>query len=132
MSDPLDDHEELLFRQVHPNFVVDGQLSSQPFQPTDKDADKLSVDRSSLTDAAASHALFVENGFSSVAVYALSVKEFSDQDLPCVSDPLPSAEKLKANPAHAYADYSGHGASKQKAIAKRLKQKAIGRGRQHP
>lgn len=132
MSDTLPDDDELLFRQVHPNFVVDGQLSSQPFQPTDKDANKLSVDRSSLTDAASSHALYVANGFASAGVYALSVGEFGKETLPCVSDPLPATEVSQANPAHAVADYSAHSSSKQKTIAKRLKQKAIERGQKHP
>ncbi len=132
MSTPLPDEDELLFRQVHPNFVVDGQLSSQPFQPTEKDDNKLSVDRASLTNAASSHALYVANGFSSAGVYALSVKEFSSEALPCVSDPLPATAELQANAAHAFADYSSHKPSKQKTIAKRLKQKAIARGQKHP
>ncbi|WP_125255468.1 hypothetical protein [Brevundimonas fluminis] len=132
MADKLDDDNELLFRQVHPNFVVDGQLSSQPFQPSVKDDNKLSVDRSSLTTAADSHSLYTSNGFESVAVYAVNVAEFGAEALPCVSDPLPAAGDLAANPAHALADYSAHKPSKQKTIAKRLKQKAINRGRQHP
>lgn len=132
MADNLDDENELLFRQVHPNFIVDGQLSSAPFRPTPKDGDKLSVDRSAIATAAESHALYTSNGFSSVAVYALNVKEFQDEAVRCVADPVPASEQQAANPAHAYADYSGHGSAKQKTIAQRLKIKAVARGRQHP
>ena len=77
MSVQLTDQDEILFRQIHPNFVEeDGQPSSQPFQPTEKDAGQLSVDRSSLTTAAAAFALFTSDGHASVAVYGLSVAEF--------------------------------------------------------
>lgn len=132
MADKLDDENELLFRQVHPSFVIDGQVSSQPFHPTDKDDNKLSVDRASLTTAANSHALYTANGFSSAAVYALNVAEFAEEALSCVSDPLPAANGLAENPAHAYADYSAFRTNQQKNIAKRLKKKAVARGQQHP
>lgn len=132
MTDTLADGDEVLFRQVHPSFIDEGHPSSQTFTPTPKDDGKLSVDRSSLTTAADSHALFVGDGNASDAVYGLTVAEFSREALACVSDPLEAAEKHSANPAHAYADYTAHKASAQKAKAKRLKLKAIARGQLHP
>ena len=132
MSDALQDKDEVLFRQIHPKFYDNGEPSSQPFRPTDKDGNKLSVDRSHLTSAQASYELFVGNGYESDAVYGLSVGEFDEENLPCISDPLQSNEQIQANPAHAYADYSAHGTNKQKNIAKRLKKKAIDRGILHP
>lgn len=48
---PLDDSDELLYRQVHPSWVQDGVPTSQAFGPTKKDEGKLSVDRGSLTTA---------------------------------------------------------------------------------
>ena len=62
MEDYLTDGSEVLFRQIHPTFVVDGYPSSQPFQPTEKDDNKLSVDRSAVTDAASAFALYARNG----------------------------------------------------------------------
>ena len=132
MGDPLNDADEVLFRQIHPSFLDNGKPSSQPFAPTAKDQEKLSVDRSSLTDAASSFALFTGAGHQSVAVFGLTVGEFGAEGLPCISDPLDAVEREPANPAHAYADYSGHSSSQQKTKAKRLKQKALLRGRLHP
>jgi hypothetical protein len=132
MGDRLTTDEELLFRQIHPSFVESGYPSSQPFLPTSKDDNKLSVDRSTITTPSNAFALYTSNGHCSAAVYGLSVGEFKEQDLPCVSDPLEAMEDQAANPAHAYADYAQHGTSKQKNIAKRLKHRAIARGCLYP
>jgi len=126
MGDALTDANEVLLRQIHPAFYQNGQPSSQPFQPTPKDDHKLSVDRSALTQASLSHELYTTNGFVSAAVYGIDVGEFGNEALPCMSDPLPNAGLVRANPAHAYADYSLHGSNQQKTKAKRLKLKALG------
>jgi hypothetical protein len=39
----LDDADELLYRQVHPQWIVDGEPSSQAFKPTRKDEGMLSI-----------------------------------------------------------------------------------------
>ena len=131
-GEPLIDADEVLFRQIHPSFLDNGKPSSQPFLPTTKDQDKLSVDRSSLTDAASSYALFTGAGHLSASVYGLTVGEFRVEALACLSDPLAAVGAEPANPAHAYADYSGHSLSQQKAKAKRLKQTALARGCLYP
>lgn len=41
---PLSDAGELLHRQVHPNWIRDGRITSQAFRPTKKDDNKLSID----------------------------------------------------------------------------------------
>ena len=129
MGEALADAGEVLFRQIHPTFVEeDGEPSSQPFMPSKKDNNMLSVDRSSLTDAADSHALYVANGQASAAVYGLTVGEFDKENLRCTADPLAKTDKLTANPAHALADYTAHSANQQKNIAKRLKIVARARG----
>lgn len=128
MSLTLESDDEVLFRQVNPSFYDKGEPSSQPFMPTSKDENKLSVDRSGLTDAKQSYELFVGNGYKSSAVYGLSVGEFKHEDLPSVSDPIPASPGKAANPAHAYANYSNHSAQEQKRKAKRLKHLAISRG----
>ena len=128
----LDDSEGVLFRQIHPNFYDNGHPGSGQFAPTAKDENKLSVDRSSLTTPEASHTLFNGNGFASVAVYGVSVEEFSDEGLPSVPDPLKAEGSLAANPAHAYADFSAFSTSQGKKIAKRLRNVAVKRGRLHP
>ena len=132
MGDPLSEDAEVLFRQVHPSFIQNEQPSSQPFAPTPKDDNKLSVDRGSLTTPAASYALHTGAGHASAAVYGVSVGEFRAEAIPCISDPLEAADGEPANDAHAYADYSDHGVNQQKLKAKRLKLKAVARGRLLP
>ena len=135
----LDDKDEVLFRQIHPSFIQDGEVSSQPFVPTSqafaptpKDDGFLSVDRSSITSAGESYRLFTSNGHSSSAVYGVTVGEFSDEAIQCIEAPIKATEKQAANEAHALANYNPHTAGQQKTKAKRLKQKAIARGRLHP
>lgn len=129
MGEALTDADEVLFRQIHPKWVEDdGEPSSQPFIPTKKDNNKLSVDRSSLTEASDSYALFLASGLASVAVYGLTVGEFGKENLPCTADPLEKTDEQSANPAHALADYTAFSAGQQKLIARRLKIVARARG----
>lgn len=129
----LSDTDEVLYRQIHPDLYLDGALASSAFQPTLADNRQLSVDRSSLTDPASSFALYVSNGLKSRAVYGVSVGEFGAEGIPCHSDPLAATSTLKANPAHAYADYAGIASPKtEKKKAQRLRDRAVERGRAHP
>ena len=123
----LSDIHELLFRQIHPDFIGDDGLpSSQPFWPTPKDENKLSVDRSTLTTAEKSYLSYTAKGYSSEAVYGLTVGEFNEVGIVCIEDPL------EDNAAHAFADYKDHSPSQQKMKAKRLKQRAIDREKLYP
>lgn len=133
MGEKLINNSEVLFRQVHPSFLEkNGEPSSQPFKPSEKDANLMSVDRSTITTAAASYALYTSNGFSSVAVYGLSVGEFEVEKISCTSNPVDKTSTQAANPAHALANYENFRTSSQKNIAKRLKRVALNRGKLHP
>ena len=131
-SGPIDDREEVLFRQIHPNFYDNNYPGSGQFAPSPKDENKLSVDRSTLTTPATSHRLFTGNGFQSSAVYSVTVGEFDSEGLPCHPDPLKAEGVQQANPTHAYADYLAFNVSQGKKIAKRLGNIAVKRGRLHP
>ena len=123
----LSDMGELLFRQIHPDFIEDDGLpSSQPFRPTRKDENKLSVDRSSLTTAERSYLSYTAKKYSSKAVYGLTVGEFDEEKIVCEEDPS------EDNRAHAFADYSDWPTGQQKKKAKRLRTKAIYRGKLYP
>lgn len=132
MGKPLTDAAEVLFRQIHPNFLHNGEPASDRFKPYPNDSGMMSVDRASLTTAAASHRLYTSNGFQSAAVFGVSVEEFGAENVPCRDDPLAATESTLANPAHALADYNSHDDKKQKNISKRLKRKAVARGQLHP
>ena len=51
MTDKIEDRDEVMFRQVHPDFIQQGEPSSCRFRPQSNDDGKLSVDRGSLTTA---------------------------------------------------------------------------------
>ena len=63
MSEPagekIEDRQELLYRQVDPQYVDDDRPSSQVFCPMPKDEGRLSVSAGSLVDAATSYERFV-------------------------------------------------------------------------
>ena len=133
MTKKIEALDELMFRQIHPSFVEDdGVPSSQPFRPTEKDNNKLSVDRSSVHAVDAAYDLFVAEGHQSAGVYGLTVGEFSAEQIPCFEDPIPATPASMGNDAHAVADYTVHSLSQQRKVAKRLKQAAVKRGRLHP
>lgn len=88
----------------------------------------LSVDRSSVTTAAAAHALYTSDGKQSAAVFGLTVGEFNAENIACVENKIENHPTQTDNPAHALADYSKHSAKQQKLVAKRLKKQAVARG----
>lgn len=132
MSNKINNGEEILFRQIHPSCIQDGEPASDRFRPSERDENMLSVDRGSTTTAADAHALYTSSGRESAAVFGLSVAEFAGEQITCVEDPIEEAEETPANPHHALADYSGHEPNKHKNIAKRLKRLAVARGQLHP
>lgn len=132
MGEKLTDQAEVLFRQIHPDLMQDGEPASSSFRPKDADKDMLSVDRSALTTASDAHALYTNNGHRSAAVYGLTVAEFEGFGISCEDDPLEETEESTANPAHALASFAGYGRSKQKTLGKRLKKFAVARGCLHP
>lgn len=93
MHAKLEDEDELMFRQIHPSFVHDGQPSSQPFCPTPKDEQKLSLDRSALLSADKSYTAYIARGQVSAGVYGLTVGEFGSVEIPCLSDPIVSIDE---------------------------------------
>jgi hypothetical protein len=131
-SGPISNMDEIMFRQVRPILYQAGAVASSAFMPTEDDQGQLSVDRGSLTTPKASFDLYRENGRQSAAVYGVSVGEFVVEGIPCQPDPLPATENLKANPAHAYADYSGIGTNQRRKKAQRLRTAALRRGLLHP
>lgn len=132
MANKLNNGTEILFRQIHPSCIQDGEPSSDRFRPSERDENMLSVDRGNTTTAAASHTLYTSGGLESAAVFGLSVDEFAGEQIPCVEDPIEESEVSQANPHHALADYSAHQPNKHKNIAKRLKRRAVERGQLYP
>lgn len=132
MANKLTIRSEVMFRQIHPNYLQGGEPTSDRFRPTALDNDLLSVDRSSITSAEMAHALCTSTGRRSAAVFGLSVGEFHNESVTCIEDPIACTHDTPANAAHALAEFTVHDQKKQKVIAKRLKSLAIKRGCFHP
>jgi hypothetical protein len=132
MGKPLTNQDEVLFRQIHPNCIHNGQPASDRFKPQPNDAGQMSLDRSSLTSAASSYALYTSTGNQSGAVYGVTVEELGGEAVECREDALTATATAPANPAHALADYTPHEEKKWKLISKRLTLKARARGRLYP
>jgi hypothetical protein len=71
----------LLYRQINPLFVQNGNISSQAFRPTTKDNNKLSVYDGSLISSKNAYEHFTGIlGCSSIGVMAVSVRECLDEN----------------------------------------------------
>lgn len=130
MSDQIENTNEILLRQVHPDFIdADGIPATDRFRPYSGDNNKMSVDMSSKTNPQESYARYTSLGRKSGGVFGLSVGEFAAEAIDCFEDPI--EESGRENPAHAFADYSQHDLSAQKLISKRLHRLARARGILH-
>lgn len=124
--------DELLFRQVNPNWLRDGSITSQAFKPMASDHGQVSVDRGSLTTPAAAHEFFTGVlGFSSAGTWALSVGEVRGNPVPLCAFGSPETETL-ANPSHGHIEFRDLPRRDVEAKAKSLRAAATSRGRQHP
>jgi hypothetical protein len=128
----MDNNDEVLFRQIHPDLMQSGVPASSAFVPKPSDAGMLSVDRSSLATAEESYNLYVANGLRSAATYGVSVGEFGAHGLRCIPDPIKDVPGRKDNRAHALVDYTALNPAQQKKVGKRIKTAALARGILHP
>lgn len=114
----------MLYRQVHPQWVVDGEPSSQAFKPTKKDQGMLSIALGSKTtaeDAFVHHTQALK--LASGGTWAVTVLEVTDLDLRSFEQPL------KDSPAHGFIDFRDLGRGVTESKAKLLRAKARERGR---
>lgn len=125
--------EELLHRQVNPNFVRAGRITSEAFQPTKKDQGLLSVNRGSMCSAQEAHNAFIARGWSSWGTLTVAVTEVTAIQLHAFEAPLEvasDAEDRFVDVTHAVIDFrSLH--DKKKDIEKRartLRDNAVTRG----
>jgi hypothetical protein len=124
----LSNEDEVLLRQINPQWLQKGIVTSQAFDPFPKDHGMLSVDRSDLVTPQESYQRFKADGFDSCAVYGVTVAEFDAEDIETLSDPIEASEDRRENPAHALADYRPFSKKDRKKKARALKNKSIERG----
>jgi hypothetical protein len=116
-------HETTLLRQVHPDFIPDGQLTSQAFMPFPKDEGKPSVYDGDQISAADSYTHYTEVlGYKSDSVWGVTCAEVSASGLTSAPDPKENS------PYHAVIDFAPHPEKSFRKLAKKLKAFAIARG----
>ena len=115
-----------LLRQVHPNFFVDNQLSSQAFVPFPKDEGKPSVydgDQITASDSFVHYTTTLNH--TSCGVWGVTCAEVSETGLASRPDPLENF------PSHALIDFTAHPEKHFRKLAKKLREKAVVRGCLH-
>lgn len=126
-SEPLQNLQEPLYRQVPPPWVDDNQPTSQAFRPTKKDKGELSVALGSLTTpqgAYVHHTVALK--LQSAGTWALTVGEARQASLQSFAQPLADS------PAHGFIDFKGLSRKEAERRSKLLVSKARARGRLHP
>lgn len=115
--------QTLLLRQVHPNFFLAGELSSQAFFPFPKDDGKLSVYDGDQISAEASYEHYtLDLGLESVGVWAVAGEEVVSVALAYRPDPV------AGNQSHANIDFNALAEKECRKLAKKLKKFAVDRG----
>lgn len=119
----------LLLRQVNPNFIQNGELTSQAFVPFPKDRGGLSVDDHDQTTPEASYIYYTRTlGLKSAGVWAVSGAEVQGTGLSYRADPVPDTPDRPGNPAHALINFGDRSDKECRKLAKRLKHHAAERG----
>jgi hypothetical protein len=120
LTDPL----EILYRQINPHFLLEGEFTSQIFEVTPKDNGELSIDQGTRASAKEAFDRFMsQDGVNSVGVTHVTVADCTDVDLQAIDKPS------ALNPAHGFVDFRGVPARKaQKKKARHLKIAAIAYG----
>lgn len=115
--------ETQLLRQAHPQFVPNGQITSQVFFPFPKDDGLLSVDDGDQVTAEAAYQNYTGNlVLESCGVWAVTKAEADGQNVPAIASP-----ELN-RPSHSSIDFRQKSEKDCRKIAKRLKAFAVARG----
>lgn len=113
----------LLLRQVHPNFMKNGALTSQAFFPFPKDRGALSVYDGDQIDAHAAHEHYTKTlRRQSHGVWGVTCREVAHIGLTSAPDPLEDF------PCHALIHFGAATNKECRKLAKRLKDFAEIRG----
>lgn len=125
--------DELLFRQVHPEFYQNGVLGSRAFKPNSSDKGQMSTDRAALVSAEDAFNHYTQHvKKKSACVYGLTVGAFEAVAIECRADPLEADGDIPPNPAHSLADYTGTPEKSWKILSQRLRDVAEAGGCKHP
>lgn len=111
-----------LLRQVHPSFIVHGEIGVVAFRPNDADGGLLSVYDGDLITSEDSYTHWTNTlNKKSVGVLAVTVEECASVQLVAVSSPKERFE------SHAHIDFNAHEKKDQRTKTKALLAYALAR-----
>jgi hypothetical protein len=119
------DQSELLHRNAHPQFIVNGRVSSQAFRRTEEDEGQLSVQQDSKANAQVAYERFVARGLKSGGIWSVTVAECDELGLQAYDDPIDGDD------SHGLIDLTSFNVSQSRKITDRLAAKARDRGCQY-
>ena len=103
-----------LLRQVHPNFIQNGEVASIAFRPNENDKGHLSVYDGDMIMPERSFKHYTETQkLKSAGVLAVTVGECASLELDAASSPLPNFDE------HAHIDFSGCDKKQERSKSKR-------------
>ena len=111
----------LLLRQIHPNFIHNGRVTSQAFTPTQDNRQLSTYDGDQISAAAAFDHYTRQLQCRSIGVYAVRMDECRELLLEVFADPEPY-------PEHVVIDFGDRTANAIKTVGKALREKAVTRG----
>lgn len=120
----------LVYREIHPSWVVNSRLSSQAFKPTKKDEGRLSVRNSDKITAEDCHKFQTEKlNLKSMGNYGVTIGEISEASLQCFESPITSEP---VDPSHCHISFVSLTGSQIQTKADKLVSAARSRGQIHP
>tara|TARA_B100000424_G_scaffold256094_1_gene235748 strand:- start:1139 stop:1510 length:372 start_codon:yes stop_codon:yes gene_type:complete len=118
----MEDNQALLYRHIHPSFIIEDKVSSQAFTPTRKDNDHLSTYDGDLITPLESFTHYTESlSLKSSGVMGVMPSECTQEKLNIKYDRVPFTE-------HVSIDFAALSKGEKKKAAKKLSIVAIDRG----
>ena len=115
---------EGLYRQIHPRWIRDGQITTQAFKPTSKDNGKLSIRLASHMSSEEAYGRHTAMGLASSGTFEVTVGEVEEAGLRSIND----SEAEHSPFGHGYIDTRASARSLIAKAAKHLKECAMLRG----
>lgn len=101
----ITDATQMMYRQMHPNWIVNSRVSSMAFRPSAKDNKKLSVRTSAKTTAEGAYKFQVETlGLKSLGSWGISIEEVFKIEMKCFESPITTVPQ---DPSHCHIDFAG-------------------------
>lgn len=134
----LTNQDEILLRQVHPSWLVDGAPTKAAFHPTSKDEKKLSTLREAVGAEEAYRRWTVALKRASVGTYGIAVAEVNATTFERASDQIAVGllavddAVTQGVPDHASVVFTDLSKEQRVQAARKLREHAVARGSLHP